>query len=84
MPVGKENPGSGQSDKMLIMQKNAKSFVSIALILTGLLMVMFGNFWAPITFQVLASSETGAWMEHFIAFFPLAIIGVGGALYSSK
>ena len=61
----------------------AKQLVAVALVLTGLFMVVFGNSWAPLAFELMAGSEIGAWLEHFVPFLPMAIIGSGAALLAS-
>ena len=61
-----------------------KQLVAVALVLVGLFMVVFGNYWAPLAFELMAGSEIGAWLEHFVPFLPMAIIGSGAALFVSN
>ena len=62
----------------------AKQFVAVALVLTGMFMVVFGNSWAPLAFELMTGSEVGAWLEHFVPFLPMVIIGSGAALLVSN
>ena len=62
----------------------ARQLVAVALVVAGLLMVVFGNSWAPLAFELMAGSEIGAWLEHFVPFLPMAIIGSGAALFVSN
>ena len=61
----------------------AKQIVAVAMVLTGLFMVVFGSVWGSVVFELLARSEVGAWLEHFVPFLPMAIIGFGAALFVS-
>ena len=63
---------------------DAKQLVAIAMILTGLFMVVFGSVWGSVVFELLAGSEIGAWLEHFVPFLPMAVIGLGAALFVSN
>ena len=62
------------------MLKQLKLLVAVAMVLTGLFMVVLGNSWGPLVFKLLAGSEVGAWLEHFVPFLPMAMIGFGAAL----
>jgi hypothetical protein len=57
---------------------------SVLLILAGLLLVGFGNSWAPFVLDALPASELGLWIELVVPFLPIAIIGMGAALLTLK
>jgi hypothetical protein len=57
---------------------------SALLILAGLLLVGFGNSWAPFVLDTLPASELGLWIELVVPFLPIAIIGMGAALFTLK
>ncbi len=61
-----------------------KQLLAVAMVMTGLLMVIFGSTWGSVVFELLADSEVGAWLEHFVPFLPMAIIGSGAALFVSN
>ena len=63
--------------------RKIKLLIGIAMVLTGLFMVVFGNVWGSVVFELTAGSEWGAWLEHFVPFFPMLVIGTGAALYVS-
>ena len=58
-----------------------KQLLAVAMVMTGLLMVIFGSIWGSVVFELLADSEVGTWLEHFVPFLPMAIIGSGAALF---
>jgi len=62
------------------MTKIAKSLVSLALILTGLYMAVFGNTWGPFLFERLETTEAGTWVTLIVPFLPMVFIGMGAAL----
>jgi hypothetical protein len=58
-----------------------KSVLAALFVLIGLYMAAHGDSWAPATFKLLAEPEPGAWLEHFIAFLPIFLIGIGATVY---
>ena len=67
--------------KMILTK--VKLLVATVMVLAGLYMVVFGDAWGQIVFELMAGSETGLWVEHFVPFLPMAIIGFGAALFAS-
>ena len=57
--------------------------LSVAMILTGLYLAVFGNSWGPIAFEYLEKSEFGLWIELVIPFLPMVFIGSGATLFVS-
>ncbi len=64
------------------MLKIAKPLIAVVMVLTGLYVVVFGNSWAPIAFELLAGSEIGAWLELVVPFLPMVFIGLGAVLFA--
>jgi hypothetical protein len=62
----------------------ARRLIAAALVLTGLYLAVFGNTWAPPVLELLAGSEMGAWLELIVPFLPMAFIGFGAAVFSSR
>jgi len=62
---------------------NVKLLLASVMILAGLFMVVFGNAWGQIVFELMADSEIGLWIEHFVPFLPMVIIGLGAVLFTS-
>ena len=60
----------------------AQRLIVVALVLTGLILAVFGNLWAPPVFGWLSGSEIGAWVELIVPFLPMLLIGSGAALYT--
>ena len=54
---------------------------SVAMVLTGLYLMVFGNTWGPVVFDWLPDSETGAWLELVVPFLPMLFIGAGAVIY---
>lgn len=46
----------------------------------GLLMMAFGNAWAPAALDLLAGSTVGAWLELVLPLLPLGLIALGVSL----
>ena len=67
-----------------MMLGNIKLLIGAAMVLTGLFMVVFGSVWGSVAFELLAGSTVGPWLEHFIPFAPMAVIGSGAALVVSR
>jgi len=66
-----------------MLLNNMKLLFAVAMIMTGLLMVIFGNTWGSLVFELLAGSEIGLWLEHIVPFLPMAVIGFGTVLFFS-
>ncbi len=66
------------------MLKLAKLLIAVVLILTGLYLAAFGNAWGPRVFELLSDSEPGEWVGLIVPFLPMAIIGLGAALFMSR
>ena len=64
--------------------KFARMLIAVAMVLTGLYLVVFGNSWGPLVFESLPTSEVGLWLELIVPFLPLVFIGIGAALYVSR
>ena len=63
------------------MLELAKPSIAVALVAAGLWLAAFGNAWAPGAFELLPTSEVGAWLELFVPFLPMLLIGLGAALF---
>ena len=61
-----------------------KSFVGVLLALSGLFLVVFGNAWAPSMFALTPDSVLGEWVDLFLPYLPMAFIGFGALLYTSR
>jgi hypothetical protein len=61
-----------------------KTLIAIAMVVVGLYLIVFGNTWAPHTFELLPDNEFGSWVELFVPFLPMVFIGFGAALYVSR
>lgn len=83
MRVGVETSAENYQYDYRVILKNLKRLVAAIMILTGLLMVVFGNAWGAPVFELLAGSETGLWLEHLVPFMPMVIIGLGATLFVS-
>jgi hypothetical protein len=59
----------------------AKALFGSALVVSGLVLIVFGNAWAPAAFDLLPDSEMGLWLELFVPFLPMALIGIGAVIY---
>ncbi len=66
------------------MLKLAIPLVAVVLVLIGLYLAAFGNAWGPRVFEVLPDSELGEWVGLVVPFLPMAIIGLGAALFVSS
>lgn len=66
------------------MTKIAKLLVSLALILTGLYMAVFGNTWGPFLFERLETTEAGTWVTLIVPFLPMVFIGMGATLFAAR
>ena len=73
---------ANQSDSTRV-SRFIRLLIAAALVLTGLYLLVFGNTWAPIAFELLADSEIGAWLELIVPFLPMVFIGIGAALFAS-
>ena len=65
------------------MTRIAKLLVSLALILMGLTMAVFGNTWGPFLFERLETSAAGTWVTLIVPFLPMVFIGLGATLKAS-
>ncbi len=81
MRVGVETSAENYQYDYRVILANLMRLVAAAMILTGLLMVIFGNAWGAPVFELLAGSEIGLWLEHLVPFLPIAVIGSGAALF---
>ena len=59
------------------MFRFVQALFGCALVLSGLVLIVFGNAWAPTAFDLLPDSEMGLWLELFVPFLPIALIGIG-------
>ena len=62
----------------------ARRLIAAALVAAGLYLAVFGNAWAPLAFELLGGSETGAWLELIAPFLPMGFIGLGVFLFASR
>jgi hypothetical protein len=69
---------------MRLSAQDGRLLIAVALVLTGLFLAAFGNFWAPHVFEWLSGSEIGAWLELIVPFLPMFLIGSGAALYTAR
>ncbi len=67
---------------MRLSAQDGRLLIAVALVLTGLFLAAFGNFWAPHVFEWLSGSEMGAWLELIVPFLPMVLIGAGAALFT--
>jgi len=81
MRVGVETSAEDYQYDHRVILKNLMRLVAATMILTGLLMVVFGDAWGAPIFELMAGSEIGLWLEHFVPFLPMAVIGSGAALF---
>ena len=54
------------------------------MVLLGAYLLVFGNAWAPLVFELLAGSAFGAWVELLVPLLPMVFIGGGAALIASS
>ncbi len=66
------------------MLRLARLSVAVVLILTGLYLAIFGDAWGPRTFELLSDSTPGEWLGLIVPFLPMAVIGLGAALFGSS
>ena len=57
---------------------------AIVMVLLGAYLLVFGNTWAPLVFELLAGSAFGAWVELLVPLLPMVFIGGGAALIASS
>ena len=62
----------------------ARLLIAAALVLMGLYLAVFGNSWGPLVFELLPASEIGTWLELIVPFLPMAFIGFGAVLFTSR
>jgi hypothetical protein len=58
----------------------ARMVFAVVLIATGLLMIIFGDPWGSVAFNLLPDSEVEEWLSLFIPFLPIFLIGVGATI----
>jgi len=61
-----------------------KTLIAVVMVIIGLYLAAFGNAWGPRVFEVLPDSELGEWVGLVVPFLPMAIIGLGAALFVSS
>ncbi|MFQ5548888.1 MAG: hypothetical protein ACE5FV_11395 [Woeseia sp.] len=62
----------------------ATSLTAVAMIVSGLYLMVFGNAWGPRAFELLPDTEFGFWVELIVPFLPMVFIGLGAALFVSR
>lgn len=63
------------------MSRQPRTIGGFALIGAGLVLALWGNLWAPWAFRILGGWAIGAWIELFVPFLPMALIGFGAMLF---
>jgi hypothetical protein len=58
----------------------AKRLIAATLISFGMVLLAFGNWWAPWFLSVLAAIPGGSWLELILPFLPMAVIGCGAVI----
>ena len=57
---------------------------AIVMVLLGAYLLVFGNAWAPLVFELLSGSAFGAWVELVVPLVPMVFIGGGAVLIGSR
>lgn len=65
-----------KSDNTFILT-NVRRAVAATAIVFGLVLFVFGSWWAPFVLELLSGSRLGSWLELIVPFLPLLFVGLG-------